>query len=291
MRGGGLGGRSVAMIAATLLTLGAAPSQEQVEADVLVTARRLRAVGITFYAMGAHLRRCDVTRTSGTALIDRTMCALVRTCLAEGERGRDRVMACVNGRIDALAAGTASLPVETDPSLPTGPLASSSSPEASDQDGGEVVVTARRRPLRPGRWHFTELSWIEATGRARRGPYLREWRRCLPAVQTEEGLTRALDGVILSAGQRRPSACRWRITAGNGRLAGRQRCASLSSLRTGELEGRLAGDEVELTKRLHLRRRVQVEGPMATPSLRGEPPPREIHATHELSGRREGDCG
>ncbi|RDE05167.1 hypothetical protein DVW87_07770 [Sphingomonas aracearum] len=263
-------GMSVAAAALAPAQETAAPAE-----DVVVIGRQLRTVKITFYAQGSHLRRCDVTASSGVPLVDRTMCALVRSCLAAGETGRERAMRCVNNRIATLESGEGADP-ESLFDVPEPPAAPGGARAAVEAEKDDVVVTARRSVLRAGLWSFTEISWGQGYGQKPAGPYGQKWKRCIPPNQSDAGFSRALEPQrAFGANVLLPKECNWQVKAGNGQVSGRQRCGWGDGYRTGELQGSYTRDRLEVSKQRHWRD--------LGSARRGD-------ATYEIAAIREGDC-
>ncbi|WHO38634.1 DUF3617 family protein [Sphingobium sp. AP49] len=147
-----------------LLSLSSSSDAADANEPIIVTAAKLRRVGIDYDARGRDLIRCTITRTSGEDRVDQAMCELVRLCVADGHGRRRDAQACVSERIAVLA--DAEMEAEDVVLVRPAALAQARQPIESvvlpgpqislppvEQDAG-ILVTGSRYRIRPGLWEI-----------------------------------------------------------------------------------------------------------------------------------------
>jgi len=131
---------------------------------IIVTAAKLRKVGIDYDVRGRDLVRCTITRSSGEDRVDQAMCEFVRQCVADGHGRRREAQACVSDRIAALV--DADMEAEDVVLVRPAALEQARQPVASvalpgpqislpavERDA-DILVTGSRYRIRPGLWEI-----------------------------------------------------------------------------------------------------------------------------------------
>ncbi len=70
--------------------------------DIVVVARRLRRLRLTYSSSGRILRSCRTSISSGDRRVDRIGCAIVRACVREGFGDRGPDIACFRRKVNSL---------------------------------------------------------------------------------------------------------------------------------------------------------------------------------------------
>ncbi|TXC71449.1 hypothetical protein FSB78_11225 [Sphingomonas ginsenosidivorax] len=70
--------------------------------DIVVVARRLRRLRLTYASSGRILRWCRTSISSGDRRVDRIGCAIVRACVREGFGDRGPDIACFRRKVESL---------------------------------------------------------------------------------------------------------------------------------------------------------------------------------------------
>ena len=84
--------------------LPAAPSTLQ-DGDIVVLAHRLKKVRWEFEAKNGTLSKCEIKRTSGSALVDTLVCKASAQCAAEQPSLADAALVpCIRNRVTRLYA-------------------------------------------------------------------------------------------------------------------------------------------------------------------------------------------
>ena len=94
-----LGLAAAAMLAVTAQSVSKEPVAPEPD-DVVVVARKMRLVRLDYGMFGPHLRRCDITKSSGDARVDRIMCALLKRYSRSGSAGQS------DGQLNGRRIGT-----------------------------------------------------------------------------------------------------------------------------------------------------------------------------------------
>lgn len=222
------------------------PAQtEPPEADILVIARKMRTVRLSYTLAGRHLKICEPVVSSGDARIDRIMCAVLRQCAASGETEVTSAKACVNDRIamleEAPAVATGGLPQDQPAPVQLAPPPGIDLPV---QD--ELVVTARRLPVLPGRWHFSQSVIVTGSPRGAFASCPESWRLCIP----KDALLSTLGTMLADPPSRRqPTYCHdWNLEIAEGRIDGKMRCMLPGIRLTGTLEGTISSTQISVSK-------------------------------------------
>jgi len=131
---------------------------------IVVTAAKLRKVGIDYDVRGRDLVRCTITRSSGEDRVDQAMCEFVRQCVADGHGRRREAQACVSDRIAALV--DADMEAEDVVLVRPAALEQARQPVASvalpgpqislppAERDADILVTGSRYRIRPGLWEI-----------------------------------------------------------------------------------------------------------------------------------------
>lgn len=161
---GEAGVRQVAIWTLMFLALSSPLAAADADDPIIVTAAKLRKVGIDYDARGRDLIRCTITRTSGEDRVDQAMCELVRLCVADGHGRRRDAQACVSERIVALADAEMEAedvvlvrPAALEQARQPAETVVLSGPQISlppmEQDA-DILVTGSRYRIRPGLWEI-----------------------------------------------------------------------------------------------------------------------------------------
>ncbi len=273
-------GKTGVLISAAVLF----PAQsEPPEADIIVIARKMRTVRLNYTVVGRHLKTCEPVVSSGDARIDRVMCAVLRQCTASGKTEVAAARACVNQRIamlEELPAGATEALAQDQPAL----VQSAPPPDPDPPVQDELVVTARRLPVLPGQWHFSQS--VVVTGSPRGGFASRpeSWRLCIP----KDALLSTLGTMLADPPSRRqPTFCHdWNPEITEGRINGKMRCMLPGLRLTGTLTGTVDPTEISVRKeqRLKVIASVRPMDPGMTPIAD------ELEKTIRIEGKRIGDC-
>ncbi len=147
---------------------------------IVVTAAKLRKVGIDYDVRGRDLVRCTITRSSGEDRVDQAMCEFVRQCVADGHGRRREAQACVSDRIAALV--DADMEAEDVVLVRPAALEQARQPVASvalpgpqislppAERDADILVTGSRYRIRPGLWEiekgriFSQTRGLPTTG-------------------------------------------------------------------------------------------------------------------------------
>ena len=281
------------LVAWVLMLLPLSSLQGAADADdpIVVTAAKLRKVGIDYDARGRDLLRCTITRSSGEDHVDQAMCELVRLCVADGHGRRAAAQACVSERLAVMtdaemeaedmvlvrstALEQARLPVD-EVALPGPDIRLP--PVERDAD---ILVTGSRYRIRPGLWEiekgrmFGQMVGLKLPGARRASgtlpaPSGYRYQLCLSRSDAET-LQQFVDDHFEREGLR--GCMLARLAVEEGRLNVTRSCPSRYGTMDMWLSARLSADAIEGV----------MFAAIDMDNARGE-------ARYLLNGRRIGEC-
>jgi hypothetical protein len=244
------------IVAASAIALLSAPIQGQspatqsaspsAENDIIVIARKLRKVRISYLPFGRHLKHCNVTISSGDPRMDRIACAIVRACVADGYTEPASARRCFYNRVDSLGDMPASIAYQdSEPDLQTTvPL------PAPTRDPDEIIVEGRRPEVKSGRWHLTLTSFLfhPSTILTRGGSDIfppERWKICLPEDAAEQNMIR-----LLGASPERKSlvsgCSSMKLTMEGERISGSYACGRSDGNYDARVSGRFQPDRLDI---------------------------------------------
>lgn len=101
---------TVAIMVAALVMQTSEPARTSLPAangdDIVVLAHRLRKIRWEYEAKGGVLSKCEIKRTSGSAIVDNLVCKASAECAAElPDLGDRELVPCIRERVAHLYAG------------------------------------------------------------------------------------------------------------------------------------------------------------------------------------------
>ena len=258
---------------------------------IVVTAAKLRKVGIDYDVRGRDLVRCTITRSSGEDRVDQAMCEFVRQCVADGHGRRREAQACVSDRIAALV--DADMEAEDVVLVRPAALEQARQPVASvalpgpqislpavERDA-DILVTGSRYRIRPGLWEiekgrmFSQMVGFKLPGARRANgtppaPPGYRYQLCLSRSDAET-LQQFVDDHFEREGLKGCMLARMEVE--EGRLSVTRSCPSRYGTMDMRLSARLSSDAIEGV----------MLAAIDMDNARGE-------ARYLLNGRRIGEC-
>jgi len=263
---------------------------------IVVTAAKLRKVGIDYDVRGRDLVRCTITRSSGEDRVDQAMCEFVRQCVADGHGRRREAQACVSDRIAALV--DADMEAEDVVLVRPAALEQARQPVASvarpgpqislppvEAPSDAIIVNGMTDRIEPGLWQFEKGRAYSPMARVRSGrgqnikraPPGFSYTLCLSEARFDPALRQLLAGHldVLPGRVKIAHVCQPAVVeAGQGRLMVMQSCEHGRNHPAYNLHGRLSPDNIDADMD------VQVELPNGKP----------LAYRYKLNGRRIGEC-